>query len=192
MPDLSPTSREHLHTDIGTDTFVLSPSGTPIRFTPLEKKFLVALDQTHNLSHACDLVQKSEDWAKMFFRKPKIHEWMTKLAQEQAAKSGMTVNWIRGTLLAVIRGKETFWEGECGLCHVKQKTWLIPNDDKGVLTEPCLACDSTVLMNEVSIPIKMDRQQMVALQELSARIDPKVERISHEFSDETFSFQAKE
>lgn len=192
MSDLSPTSPEHTHQDLGRDTFVLSPSGTPIRFTPIEKKFLVALDQSHDLSQASAEVGRSLDWAKAFFKKPKIHEWMTKLAQEQAAKSGMTVNWIRATLLGVIRGKEIYWEGTCATCQIKQKTWLMPDDEKGVLTQPCLACESPVLMNEVVVPIKMDRQQMVALQELASRVDPKVERISHEFSDDNFIFQAKE
>lgn len=192
MSELSPNSPEHQHLDVGRDTFVLSPSGTPIRFRPLEKKFLVELDKSHNLKEAAEAIGKKESWAIAFFKRPKVNEWMTKIAQEQAAKSGMTVAWGRSMLMAVIRGKETFWEGECGQCHVPQKTWLMPDDEKGVLTEPCLACGQSVLMNEMTRPVRLDRQQMVALQELLARTDPKTERISHEFTNENYVFEAKE
>lgn len=192
MSDLAPSSPDHQHLEVGRDTFVLSSTGSPIRFSPIEKKFLVALDKTHDLQLAAEDVGKDLAWANSFFRKPKIHEWMTKIAQEQAAQSGMTVRWVRGQFLAVIRGKEVWWEGECSTCHVKQKTWIEPDDNLGTLSAPCLACAKPVLMNQIEHPVRMDRQQMVALQELASRIDPKVERISHEFSDENFVFQAKD
>lgn len=192
VTDLAPTSRDHQHVDLGSDTFVLSAKGQPLRFTPLEKKFLVALDECHDLNIAAERIGKTLDWAHLFFRKPKIFEWMTKIGQEESARQGMTIRWLRAQLMAVYLGRETYWEGECSTCHVKQKSWIEPDDLKGVLSSDCLACKAPVLMNEMTIPVKKDRQQMVALQELSARIDPKVERVSHEFSDENFVFRAKE
>lgn len=191
MTDLSPTSLEHRHLDVGKDTFALSANGVPLRFTPLEKRFLVALDKHHDLQAAVDEIGKDINWANGFFKKPKIYEWMTKIAQEESAAKGMTVRWGRAMLMAVIRGKETYWEGECGTCHVKQKTWLEPDDDKGILTAPCLACQQPILMNVQERPMKLDRQQMVALQELLARTDPKTERIQVQSSDEDFIFKAQ-
>lgn len=192
MTDLSPISPDHQHLDVGRDTFALSANGVPLRFSPQEKKFLIALDETHSLDKACERVGKPVEWAKTFFKRPKIYEWMTKIAAEESAKSGMTIRWIRSQMMAVYLGKETWWEGECATCHVKQKSWIEPEDDKGVLSAPCLACQSPVLMNQVDNPIRKDRQQMVALQELASRVDPKIERISHEFTGEEFIFSAKE
>lgn len=192
MTDLSPTSQDHAHRDFGRDTFALSATGTPIRFTPLEKSFLLALDQTHSLELAASKVGKDLEWAGKFFKRPKIYEWMTKVAQEESARQGMTVRWYRAQLLSVVRGRETWWEGECATCHVKNKTWIEPNDEKGVLTAACLACQSPVLMNLMERPVIMDRQQMTALQELGSRIDPKIERVSHEFTSDEFIFKPRD
>lgn len=188
MTELSPQSQDHQHKDIGRDTFVLSANGTPIRFRPTEKLFLIALDETHNIEIAAERAGKDLDWAKNFFKRPKIQEWMSLVAKQQSAITGMTIGWLRSEMASVYYGFKVWWEGDCELCHVKQKSWIEPEDDG---TFPCLACQHPVKMSEQKEIVKKDRQQMVALQELSSRIDPKVERISHEFSAETFNFTAQ-
>jgi hypothetical protein len=192
MTDLAPTSPEHQHTDIGSTTFVLSSQGTPLPFRPQEKRFLTAFDKTHNLEKACEEIGKPVAWGVAFFNRPKIHEWLTLIAAQAAAKNGMTVQWWFSMMLSVVLGKQTWWEGQCSTCKVKAKSYLEPDDDKGVLSSKCLACNAPVLMNLTEKPMKLDRQQMTALQELGSRISPKIERISHEFSDESYIFQPKE
>lgn len=192
MSELSPIGGEHKHLDIGSDTFVIGPDGTPLRFQPQEKNFLAALDKTHSLELAAQAIGKSVEWAHAFFNRPKISAWSTHVAAQVAAKNGMTQHWWYAMMLAVVRGKMTWWEGECATCHVKQKTYLEPGDAKGISSAKCLGCGSDVLMNLTEQVIRLDRQQMTALQELGARIAPKIERISHEFTGETFEFTARD
>lgn len=192
MTDLSPISPEHQHADIGSTTFVISSDGTPLPFRPQEKRFLTAFDETHDLAKACERVGKSVDWGVAFFNRPKIHEWLTLIAAQAAVRNGLTQQWCMAEAMAIIQGHRIWWEGQCATCKVKAKSHLEPDDDKGVLSSKCLACGSPVLMNEVVEPVKKDRQQTAMLQEVMARVWPKVERISHEFSDENFIFKAQE
>lgn len=193
MSELTPLSpSSHPHTDLGSSTFVLSSQGTPLAFRPQEKRFLTAFDETHDLAKACEQIGKPVEWGMAFFNRPKVHEWLTLVASQAAAKNGMTVQWWFSMMLSVVNGRQMWWEGECGTCKVKLKTFLEPDDAKGVPSMSCLTCGSTVLMNTIEKPLRLDRQQMTALQELGARIVPKIERISHEFSDDTFVFKSQE
>lgn len=149
----------------------------------------MVLDETHQLDKAAEAVGKDISWANAFFKRPKIQEWMSYIAKQQAAVSGMTIGWIRAEMMSVYLGYKLFWEGECSLCHVKQKSWVEPEDDS---TLPCLACQTPVQMQEIREPIKKDRQQALMLQEMANRIDPKIERVQHEFSSEQFHFKAQE
>lgn len=189
MSELSPLS--HKHINVGTDTYVQGPSG-PIRFTPSEKAFLVAFDSTHDPVKAAEAIGKEAEWGLAFFKKPKVAEWASKIAAEESAKQGMSIRWVRHEMMSVYLGKYVWWEGECSTCHVKVKTYTEPESDKGVLMESCYACSMPVLMNRHEEPCTKDRQQMVALQEIASRVDPKIERVQHEFESAEYVFLARE
>lgn len=192
--ELSPQSSQHTHgsIDVGRDTYVLTGDGAALRFTSIEKKFLLALDKTHDVQAAVKFIGKPLEWAEAFFKRPKIRQWMSKVAQEESARQGMTIRWLRAQLLAIYIGREVWWEGECSRCHTHQKTWIEPDDAKGVLSAECLACQAPVLMNQIERRFEKSRTQMQALQELANRIDPKIERIQVEATDDQFIFKTQE
>lgn len=187
MAELSPQRSGTRSVAFGNDTYALTADGRAIRFTSQEKAFLVALDQTHNPEEAAASIGKDASWALAFFRKPKIHEWITQVAAEEAARQGMTVRWWFNFAKNGMRGKEEFWEGECSTCHLKQKSFLEPDE----AVAPCLACEAPVLMNLVEKPVKLTREQVVIWQEVGSRLVPKIERIQHEFESTSFVFKTQ-
>lgn len=172
---------------------VIAPTedGRVFHFTVKEEAFLVALSQVHDMQKAAESIGKDLQWAQAFFKKPKNREWVSLKARQHAARTGTTQEWWYAFGRAVLAGKFEYWEGACSTCDIKLRTYMQPEEQAGVPAIPCDVCGAPVLMNKTEIPVKPTREQIVVWQELGARAVPKIERIQHEFTDETYSFKAQ-
>lgn len=155
-------------------------------FSVLEDRFLTALSELHDVGLASERVGKDLEWAGRFFRKPKVREWLTLKARQHASKSGTTTEWWYSYGRSVLAGKMDWWDGVCAECSCEVRTYLEPMNAK---TMGCYLCNSPVLMTRHEQAVKPTREQIVVWSELGARAVPKIERVQHEFTDDTFVFK---
>lgn len=182
------------------DTVLYAPvmvGGKAFQFDPWQNGFLYHLQASHgDLEVACRAIGKSLDWAQKFMTTRKFREFRSaKLANAAVSNGALFEEW-RETGIAGMRGYRQWWTGACALCHEENVYNEVElesfRQDDMTLHATCKVCFQPVLSEYHKEEFKPSREQVQFWSELGARVSPKIERISHEFSSETFQFQTED
>lgn len=175
-------------------TIGLAVAGKLFVFNPTQMNFLINLQKLKNVAASAISVSKTEDWAQTFLRSRKFREYIACKMQEFSVKSGLTVEWWYQFGKWSTDGYREFYRVVCGYCGFKAEMNAYEveqyrSDEMG-LDVPCLACFKKVESVELVRDIfKPNREQMVAWQAMGDRIIPKVERVSHSFTNDEIVFE---
>lgn len=173
-------------------TIGLAVSGKLFVFSPAQMDFLLSLQKLKSVDAAAIHVGKDTEWAKRFLASRKFRQYINSKMEEFSVRNGLTVEWWYQFGKWVADGQKEYYKVRCTDCplEVTMNTYEVESfrQDDMTLEVPCPACyKPTTTTHEVE-PFKPSREQVVAWQDLGARLIPKIERVHHEFTGETFSF----
>lgn len=167
------------------------------QFDAWQNAFLYALQKNGgDMEAACGTVGKSLEWAERFVSTRKFREFRNAKLTHAAISNGALFEEWRETGIAGMRGYREWWEGGCGLCH-EENTYSTTEiesfrRDDMKLEPQCKVCFQKIEVELKREDFKPSREQVQFWAELGARVSPKIERIQHEFSSETFTFKTEE
>lgn len=170
--------------------------GRPFVFSPEQASFLVALQKLKSFTAACIAINKPEDWANQFLTSKKFVKFRNLKLDEAKVKAGLTTEYLMLFAKWNLAGKKEWWAASCAKCAYADE-WTeyqleASRDDNMDIRASCPICFEPVSLVPRSEPFIMSRENMDMWKEVAARFWPKVERVHHEFSNETISFQCEE
>lgn len=167
-------------------------------FDLVQRTFIVAL-QTYNgdIEKACRSAGKPLDWAQKFFSTRKFREFRNAKLRAMAQRAGNLVDWWWEMGLSGAKGFVEWYEGNCAICHEQNRFTTTEaeafRDDAMQFKAQCKVClQALEKIDYKSEEFKPSREQVQFWSEVGARVAPKIERISHEFSSDNFVFQTEE
>lgn len=201
MSDLQEVKRG-LDQEIGKGFLVggeyYSPSlrvhGRYFHFRPDQMRFLLALTKTRgDVQAASKAAHWTDERTTKFFSGQKWRQYKEQVLASASVRNGDLRDEWWSFMLNGMKGKVEYYEGTCGLCHQPYK--IAPaiaeqyrNDDMKLDME-CGLCRSPVALEYREEEFKPSREQVQCASEIGSRVEPKTERISHSFTEETFSFE---
>lgn len=183
---------------IGDQVFfqALFADARPFVFTKAQMEFLFSLQETKSIETACAVVNKSPEWAKLFLSSRKFRTFRNAKLQEASVKNGITIEWWYQFGKEISQGYVECYSGECSMCHEKPiftvyEAESFRQDDMSIKAQ-CPVCFIAIAIELKHEDFTPTREQVVAWQELGARLVPKIERVQHEFAKENFVFESSE
>lgn len=171
--------------------------GKAFHFDAPRIRFLYALQKSGgDLDVASEMAGVSIDFAKRFISSKKFKNFRREKLEVMAARSGDFIEeWWRIGVKGM-RGKESWWEGRCVTCQ-EMNTYTLQEietyrNDEMALEVKCKLCLQPVEASLREEPYEPTREMVQYWDSLGARLVPKVERVHHEFSNETFEFVPQE
>lgn len=164
-------------------------------FDPWQNGFLFYLQKhSGDMELACNKIGKPMEWAQKFISTRKFREFRTARINASAISNGALFDEWRETGIAGMRGYRDWYESNCGLCNETNKYSVIEaesfRDENMTMKASCKVCLQPVSgMEYKKEEYAPTREQVQFWSEIGARVSPKIERISHEFSSENFVFQ---
>jgi hypothetical protein len=183
---------------IGGETKVvgLAVAGRLFVFSPVQMSFLLALQKLKSVIPAALSVDKTEEWAQGFLKSRKFREYISYKMQEFSVKNGLTVEWWYQFGKQIADGFKEFYVVECPYCEYKGQ---MPEydvetyrNDEMKLDVPCPVCFKPAKVELRHEDFEPSREQVVAWQDLGARLIPKVERVHHQFENVDIKFESEE
>ena len=169
-------------------------SGQAFHFDALQTRFIYALQQTQgNIDQSCRAVMVNPDWATRFLASQKFREFRNAKLHSMSVRNGDLVEewWEYGR--DGMKGYRERYEGVCTLCKNKNIYRVteveLTRDDQMQLHPTCKVCLQTIEIEKIREDFKPTREQVQFWSELGNRLSPKIERVHHEFSAETFVFE---
>lgn len=169
--------------------------GKSFSFDAIQTRFLYALQKNQgSIERACDFVGRDMDWATKFLASRKFREFRNAKLSALSVRNGDLLEWWWKMGLDGAKGSLITYEGFCGTCteknvYTEAEAELTRRDDM-TLACHCKVCLQPLPVEKVEIPFKPTREQVQFWQELGNRLSPKIERVQHEFSKETFVFSS--
>jgi hypothetical protein len=174
----------------------LFAGGKPYVFTRTQMEFLWALQQMKSVTAAALAVGQDEIWAEKFLQSRKFRAFRNAKLLEISIKNGLTLEWWYEFGKNVAEGTKTTWEGACETCQdvFTFNAYDIESErtDDMDLQVHCPICHTFLKVMEKTEAFRPSREQVEAWKELGSRLSPKIERVHHEFSKETFEFSSQE
>jgi hypothetical protein len=184
---------------IGNDVYFapVHVNGKYFHFTPSQTQFLYQLTlHKGDLTAACQMVGWTQEKAVDFFATRKWKEYRERLLATAAVRNGDLREFWWEFMTDGAKGFKERWEGTCSICNQDYK--LPPqvaeqyrNDNMDIQFN-CKFCQNVVALTYIEEPFKPSREQVQCAVEIGQRVEPKTERVSHSFSDETFIFATGE
>jgi len=162
------------------------------RFNLSQVRFMAALSETRDIERSAAVAGKSVDWARDFLRTVKFRRFQrARLAMEGVRNGDLAEEWWRMGLEGM-RGKRVSYRGVCGIC-CQEREWTdleisMMTDDSMTISASCEVCLQPMAVERVEQVFKPSREQVQFWDGIGARVEPKRERVMHEFIDETFHF----
>lgn len=175
-------------------TVGMAVSGRLFVFTPTQMQFLLNLQKMKNVLAAALSVDKPEEWAQGFLKSRKFREYIACKMEEYSVKNGLTVEWWYQFGKWTADGAKESVRVKCGFCGYAGEMTCYEaethrGDDMG-LEIPCPACWKPAAHEVWREAFTPSREQVVAWQDLGARLIPKVERVHHMYTNEEIIFQS--
>lgn len=175
----------------------LQVGGKAYHFNALQTRFLYAL-QKHNgdIGSACNFVCQPIEWATKFLSSRKFREFRNSKLAALSVRNGDLLEWWWEYGMDGAKGFRECYEGFCLLC--KQKNFYQPTevemtrDDNMDLHVACKVCLQPVEAEKKREEFKPSREQVQFWSELGNRLSPKIERVNHTFTSETFVFMPQQ
>jgi hypothetical protein len=173
----------------------LAVGGRLFVFSPVQMQFLLALQRMKNAAAAAMSVGKDEAWGDGFLRSRKFRDYISSKMEEFSVRNGLTVEWWYGFGKAMTDGFRESYRIHCLSCEYGggMRAWEVENyrRDDMTLEVPCPVCYKLVTTELVKEDFQPTREQVVAWQELGARLIPKIERIHHQFDKSEIIFESE-
>jgi hypothetical protein len=166
-------------------------------FDAFQIRFLAALEQYRgDLVMACNAVGKDLDWANAFLSCRKFNAFKKKKLALSAARNGSLADFWWSEVLDGAKGYKEWYDGPCELCHEPNvfsvaEAEMVRQDDMS-FKAACKVCVQPVALIYHREKYSPTREQVQCLQMIGDRKVPKIERVHHEFSTETYSFPCEE
>lgn len=184
---------------IGTEVCYapLSVGGKSFHFDAYQIRFLWNLQRFKgNIEKSCDAISKSLEWANKFLTSRKFREFRNSKLASLSVTNGDLVEWWWQFGLDGAKGKKEWYEGVCQLCDESNvftvtEAEMFRQDDMS-LRATCKICLQPILIELHEEAFKPSREQVQFWSELGNRKVPKIERVQHEFSSETYNFISDE
>jgi len=182
------------------DTFTYPPvmvGGKSFQFDPWQNGFLFALTKFNgDMSAACRFIGKPVEWAQKFISTRKFREFRNAKLQAMAIRAGNVVDWWWEMGLNGAKGYVERYDGVCSLCHENNRYTVAEAEtfrtDDFLFKATCKVCLQGVELVYQKEDFKPTREQVQFWSEIGNRVSPKIERVQHEFSNETFTFATEE
>lgn len=171
----------------------LQVGGQAFQFDVMQRRFIYALQKYDgDIEKACNFAQRPMEWAQKFLTSRKFREFRNAhLALTRNPNELVGWWWEYG--LDGAKGYRECYEASCNLCHEINKYRVseveATRDDAMKEHVNCKVCLQPVEAALVREEFKPSREQVQFWAEIGNRVSPKVERMLHSFSDETFVFQ---
>lgn len=171
--------------------------GRAFQFDAYQNGFLYALQKfAGDMDKACNFIGKPLEWANKFVQTQKFRKFRNAKLANASVKSGDLVDFFWESTIDGAKGYKEWYTAECQICHESNHYGVGEaeafRNDNMVFEAKCLVCFQPVTLEYHKEEYKPTREQIQCLQMIGDRVSPKIERISHEFSGETFSFQCEE
>lgn len=163
-------------------------------FDAYQIRFIAALEQFKgDLIKSCDSVGRNLEWANAFLTSRKFNAFKKKKLALSGARNGSLADFWWQEVLDGAKGFKEWYTGNCELCHEANiytvtEAEMVRLDDM-TFKATCKLCIQPVKLDYHKEKYSPSREQVQCLQMIGDRKVPKVERIHHEFSTETFSFE---
>lgn len=169
--------------------------GKAFQFDPWQNGFLFALAKNQgDMVAACRFINKPLEWAQKFISTRKFREFRNAKLQAMSVRAGNILDWWWEMGLAGAKGYVEWYVGSCVLCHEENKFSMTEAEsfrqDDMSLKANCKVCLQPIVIEHKQEDFKPSREQVQFWSELGNRVSPKIERVQHEFSSETFQFEA--
>lgn len=164
-------------------------------FTPRQTHFLLNLQKLKNVAAASLSVDKPEDWGQSFLKCAKFRRYVTAKLNQFSDKNSLTIDWWYQFGKWAAEGKKDFFQVTCDGCSYSDK--MLPYEvathrqDDMTLEIPCPRCTKIMTAEEKSEAFTPSREQLVAWQDLGARLIPKIERVHHQFENSEIVFETE-
>lgn len=171
--------------------------GKAFQFDPWQNGFLYALQKSQgDMEAACKFIGKPLEWAQKFVSTRKFREFRNAKLTNAAISNGALFEEWRETGIAGMRGYRQWWSGACALCHEENVFSEMEMEgfrqDDMSLKPSCKVCFQPVAAELHKEDFKPSREQVQFWAELGNRVSPKIERVQHEFSSESFIFKTED
>lgn len=171
--------------------------GKAFQFDPWQNGFLYALQKSGgDMEKACSFVKKPVEWAQKFVSTRKFREFRAAKLNTLAVTNGALFEEWRELGIAGMRGYREWWEGQCELCHGENVYTTVEMEgfrqDDMTLKPTCKVCFQSVAAEIHHEAFSPSREQVQFWSEIGARVSPKIERVQHEFTNETMIFQTED
>lgn len=166
-------------------------------FDAFQIRFIAALaEYKGNLEKSCNFVGKNLDWANAFLASRKFNAFKKKKLALAGAKNGNMADWWWSEVIDGARGYKEWYDGPCSVCTEQNvfsvtEAEMVRQDDL-TFKATCKLCLQPVSLTYSKAPYSPTREMVQCLQMIGDRKVPKIERVHHEFSNETISFQCAE
>lgn len=165
-------------------------------FDAFQIRYIAALEQFKgDKIKACDWVGKSLDWANAFLESKKFNAFKRKKLALAGARNGSLADFWWKEVLDGAKGYKEWYVGSCQLCHEENlyevsEAEMVRQDDMSFKAS-CKICMQPVKLDYHKEKFSPSREQVQCLQMIGDRKVPKIERIHHEFTSETFRFETE-
>lgn len=168
--------------------------GKAFQFDPWQNGFLFALAKFQgDMNAACRFINKPIEWAQKFITTRKFREFRNAKLQAMSVRAGNVLDWWWEMGLAGAKGYTEWYEATCAICHEENKFTMTEAEtarqDDMSFKAVCKVCLQPVALEHKKEAFKPTREQVQFWAELGNRVSPKIERVQHEFSSETFTFE---
>lgn len=171
--------------------------GRAFQFDAWQNGFLFRLQQYNgDMEKAAHSIGKTVEWAQKFISTRKFREFRNAKLQTMAIRAGNLVDWWWEMGLSGAKGFVEWYQGTCQLCHEENKFTDVEAEtfrtDDMAFKAACRVCMQPITLEHHKEDFKPSREQVQFWSEIGQRVSPKIERVQHEFSTETFSFQTED
>lgn len=165
-------------------------------FDAYQIRFIAALTEFRgDLEKSCNYVGKNLDWAQAFIVSRKFMAFKKKKLALAGAKNGNLADWWWSEVLDGARGYKEWYVGPCEVCTEQNifsvtEAEMVRQDDM-TFRATCKICSQSVPLTYEKVPFSPSREMVQCLQMIGDRKVPKIERVHHEFSNETIQFECE-
>jgi hypothetical protein len=167
--------------------------GKSYRFDAPRIRFIYAMQKTKgDLEDSCRMSGVTRSFADKFIASRKWRSYRnTKIAIVKARHGDLIDEWWQ-TGIEGMRGFKAWYEGHCLICSVlnvftENEAEAFRQDDM-TFSATCSNCMQSLAIELKREDVRPSREQVQFWDGIGNRLVPKIERVQHEFSSETFKF----
>lgn len=163
-------------------------------FTPTQMQFIKNLEKLKNIHAAGLSVGWREETATGFLKSRKFQRYIGCRLQAVTARASMGSEAWWQYCRDVANGYRELVKAKCTVCDWSEE--ITPYEaetarrDDMTLDLHCRDCQMPATVERETVPFKPTREAVVAWQEWGARVEPKIERVHHNFENTQIIFES--